>query len=97
MQVVRLADTPVVSFGPDAVYQPIIGDDQGSTPVRTGIQTSQPGYVTGLHAHPYMEVLFVLEGTATIEDFYRGMGYSLCGFGEVFRAGHTNWKTWVKK
>ncbi len=66
MQVVRLADTPVVSFGPDAVYQPIIGDDQGSTPVRTGIQTSQPGYVTGLHAHPYMEVLFVLEGTAEV-------------------------------
>lgn len=64
MIVVRLADTQTVSFGPGAVYQPIIGDDEGGTPVRTGIQTSQPGYVTGVHSHPYMEVLFVLEGTA---------------------------------
>jgi mannose-6-phosphate isomerase-like protein (cupin superfamily) len=64
MIVVRLDQTQTVSFGPGAVYQPIIGDDEGSTPVRTGIQTSQPGYQTGLHAHPYMEVLFVLEGTA---------------------------------
>lgn len=64
MKVVRLEETPIVSFGPGAVYQPIIGDAEGSTPLRTGIQTSQPGYVTGLHSHPYMEVLFVLEGTA---------------------------------
>jgi mannose-6-phosphate isomerase-like protein (cupin superfamily) len=64
MKVVRLDETPMVSFGPDAVYQPIIGDDTGATPVRTGIQTSQPGYETGLHSHPYTEILFVLEGTA---------------------------------
>jgi quercetin dioxygenase-like cupin family protein len=64
MKVVRLDETEVVSFGPGAVYQPILGDEAGSTPVRTGIQTSQPGYRTGLHSHPYMEVLFVLEGTA---------------------------------
>ena len=60
----RLEDTEVVKFGPDATYQLLIGDDEGSTPVRTGIQTSQPGYVAPAHAHPYMEVLHVLDGVA---------------------------------
>jgi mannose-6-phosphate isomerase-like protein (cupin superfamily) len=64
MKVVRLDETPVVSFGPGAVYQLIVGDEEGTTPVRTGIQTSQPGYATGLHSHPYMEILFVLQGRA---------------------------------
>ena len=39
MIVKRLDETEVVKFGPDSFYQPIIGDDAGSTPVRTGIQT----------------------------------------------------------
>ena len=64
LTVVRLAETEIVKFGPDAVYQPIIGDDAGTTPVRTGIQTSQPGYVAQMHSHPYVEILHILEGTA---------------------------------
>ena len=60
----RLDDTEIVKFGPDAIYQPIIGDDEGTTPVRTGIQTSQPGYVAPVHSHPYMEILHVLDGVA---------------------------------
>ena len=64
MQVIRLADTEVVKFGPDATYQLILGDDEGTTPIRTGIQTSQPGYVAPVHSHPYLEVLYVLEGVA---------------------------------
>jgi quercetin dioxygenase-like cupin family protein len=62
--VVRLADTDVVKFGPDAHYQLILGDEAGSTPIRIGIQTSQPGYVAPLHSHPYLEVLHVLDGVA---------------------------------
>ena len=62
--VVRLADTEIVKFGPDAHYQLIIGDDEGTTPVRIGIQTSQPGYVAPRHSHPYMEILHVLDGVA---------------------------------
>jgi mannose-6-phosphate isomerase-like protein (cupin superfamily) len=62
--VVRLEDTAIVQFGPDAHYQPILGDEAGTTPIRTGIQTSQPGYVAPMHCHPYLEVLYVLEGTA---------------------------------
>jgi mannose-6-phosphate isomerase-like protein (cupin superfamily) len=62
--VVRLDDTERVPFGPDAYYQPIIGDDAGTTPVRIGIQTSMPGYQVTVHSHPYMEVLHVLDGVA---------------------------------
>jgi quercetin dioxygenase-like cupin family protein len=64
MKVIRLAETEVVKFGPDAVYQLIIGDDEGTTPVRIGIQTSQPGYVAPVHSHPYLEILHILDGTA---------------------------------
>ena len=64
LKVVRLDETDVVKFGPDAVYQLILGDDEGTTPIRTGIQTSQPGYAAPMHSHPYLEVLYVLEGTA---------------------------------
>ena len=62
--VVRLKETERVSFGPLSEYQPIIGDDAGTTPLRTGIQTAQPGYQAPLHSHPYVEVLHILEGTA---------------------------------
>jgi len=62
--VVRLADTERVSFGPLSHYQLIIGDDEGSTPVRTGIQTAEPGYVAPVHQHPYVEILHILDGAA---------------------------------
>jgi mannose-6-phosphate isomerase-like protein (cupin superfamily) len=64
LKVVRLDETEVVKFGPDAVYQLILGDDEGTTPIRTGIQTSQPGYAAPVHSHPYMEVLHILDGVA---------------------------------
>ena len=64
LKVVRLDETSTVKFGPDAIYQPIIGDDEGTTPVRTGIQTSQPGYVAPVHSHPYVEILHILDGVA---------------------------------
>jgi mannose-6-phosphate isomerase-like protein (cupin superfamily) len=61
--VVRHAERPTVAFAGGANYQPIIGDDNGAgVPLRTGIQTSPPGYQTRLHSHPYVEVLTVLEG-----------------------------------
>ena len=64
LKVVRLAESEIVKFGPDAIYQPILGDDAGTTPIRTGIQTSQPGYVAPVHSHPYLEVLHILDGVA---------------------------------
>src|SRR5262245_37707469 len=62
--VIRLDQVERVKFGPDAYYQPIVGDAEGTTPIRTGIQTSQPGYVAPMHSHPYLEILHILDGTA---------------------------------
>lgn len=64
LTVVRLEKTERVSFGPLSHYQLIIGDDEGTTPVRTGIQTAQPGYVAPVHSHPYLEILHILDGAA---------------------------------
>jgi quercetin dioxygenase-like cupin family protein len=69
-KVVRLDEVEVVKFGPNAVYQLIIGDDAGTTPIRTGIQTSQPGYQAPMHSHPYLEILHILDGTA--EAWFEG-------------------------
>ena len=61
--VIRQSERPVVDFPGGATYRTLIGDDNGSEiPIRTGIQTSQPGYATRVHSHPYVEVLTVLEG-----------------------------------
>ena len=71
LTVIRHAERPSVEFPGGATYQPIIGDDTGAgMPIRTGIQTSLPGYQTRLHSHPYVEVLTVLEGhgEAWLED-----------------------------
>src|SRR5688572_7919430 len=62
MPVVVHKDVPFDPFNPGATYQTLVGDAQGSTPFRLGIQTSSPGYRTPLHSHPYMESLTVLEG-----------------------------------
>ena len=64
LTLIRHADRPTVTFVGGATYQPIIGDDTGEgMPIRTGIQTSPPGYATQPHSHPYVELLTVLEGT----------------------------------
>ena len=61
--VIREAERPVVDFVGGATYRAIIGDDTGEgLPIRTGIQTSPPGYQTRVHSHPYVETLTVIEG-----------------------------------
>jgi quercetin dioxygenase-like cupin family protein len=62
MPVVLHAVVPSELFQGGATYQTLVGDSEGSTPIRIGIQTSPPGYTTPLHSHPYLEVLTVLEG-----------------------------------
>jgi quercetin dioxygenase-like cupin family protein len=62
MPVIKHAGIPHEPFTGGASYQTLVGDAQGSTPVRVGIQTSPPGYRTRTHSHPYMEVVTVLEG-----------------------------------
>jgi quercetin dioxygenase-like cupin family protein len=64
--VIRESERPEVPFvgAPgEATYRAIIGDDTGEgLPIRTGIQTSRPGYQTRVHSHPYVETLTVLSG-----------------------------------
>ena len=63
MKVVRHDTVAFETFPGGATYRTLVGDGTGSTPIRTGIQTSPPGYATPEHAHPYLEVITVLEGT----------------------------------
>ncbi len=61
--VIRESERPVVDFAGGATYRTILGDDTGEDlPIRTGIQTSPPGYQTRVHSHPYVETLTVIEG-----------------------------------
>ena len=72
MPIVHHADVPVEPFTGGATYQTLVGDQDGSTPVRVGIQASPPGYSTPTHSHPYLEVVTVLEGTG--EAWIEGQG-----------------------
>ena len=61
--VIREDERPVVDFAGGATYRAIVGDDTGTgVPIRTGIQTSPPGYQTRVHSHPYVETLTVISG-----------------------------------
>ena len=62
MPIVHHSDVASENFQGGATYQTLVGDAEGSTPIRIGIQTSPPGYRTPLHSHPYMEIITVLEG-----------------------------------
>lgn len=62
VKVAYLDKAETVSFGDLANYHPLIAD--GDTPMRTGIQVSEPGYVAPEHSHPYWEMLLILEGEA---------------------------------
>lgn len=61
--VIREQERPVVDFVGGATYKTILADDTAAElPIRTGIQTSPPGYQTRVHSHPYVETLTVIEG-----------------------------------
>ena len=63
MKIVHHAAVAEERFPGGATYRTLVGDEEGSTPLRTGIQVSPPGYRTPEHSHPYVEVITVLEGT----------------------------------
>ena len=66
MSIVYHREVPCEPFPGGATYQTLVGDAQGSTPVRIGIQVSPPGYATPTHSHPYMEILTILEGRGEV-------------------------------
>lgn len=59
--IARLGSAEKTAFGPLSYYQPLISNDAG--PIFTGVQTCDPGYQTAAHFHPYVESLFIIEGT----------------------------------
>jgi hypothetical protein len=52
MPVVHHSDIAAEPFKGGASYQTLVGDEQGSTPIRVGIQTSPPGYKSALTRIP---------------------------------------------
>ena len=89
--VIREAERPVVDFVGGATYRTIIGDDTGAgLPIRTGIQTSPPGYATRVHSHPYVETLTVISGRGEAWlDGEDGTVGRACRWGEVrWRSRH---------
>ena len=62
MPIVNLEDVSEEQFTGGATYKTVVGDENGSTPIRLGVQTSPPGYKTPVHSHPYMETITILEG-----------------------------------
>jgi len=69
-KVIRSEDTELISYGPKSDLRVLIGDDAGSTTIRTALQTCKKGYDVPIHCHPYIEYLIVLQGAAEfrIED-----------------------------
>ena len=61
--VIRLDSSEKGIFSPDSYYQPILNGEAGDFPIFTGIQTAELGYQTRPHAHPYLEILHILEGS----------------------------------
>ncbi len=62
--VIRLDEIEAQVRGPLSRYQKLIGDD--GHPILIGVQTTQPGFQTPDHYHPYLECVFVLEGTMEV-------------------------------
>lgn len=92
MPIIRPENVPEESFSGGATYRTLVGDDAGSTPLRVGLQVSPPGYSTGTHAHPYFEVVTVIEGEG--EAWIEGEGDPV-GIGPgatmVFPPGVRHW------
>lgn len=77
MPVISLEDVPLEQFHDGATYQTIVGDDEGSTPVRLGLQVSPPGFSTGDHYHPYMEIVTVIDGEGEARIDGTGVRFNL--------------------
>jgi len=50
MPIVRHSDIAAEPFKGGATYLTLVGDAQGMTPIRVGIQNSPPGYKTLTHS-----------------------------------------------
>jgi quercetin dioxygenase-like cupin family protein len=69
----KFSDAEKVSYGPSSDLAVLVGNDDGSTPIRAALQTCQPDYDVPVHCHPYIEYLIVLEGSAEFRIETNGM------------------------
>lgn len=49
MAIIRIEDVRREEFESGRIYETLVGDDAGSTPVRVGIQTSPPAHPNVAH------------------------------------------------
>lgn len=52
----------------DAISRDFVGDQHGGVDACVIFLDAEPGQGPKLHRHPYVEILIVLEGTATFDD-----------------------------
>ena len=91
-KVVRSEDVETVSYGPMSDLRVLIGDDEGSTPIRTALQTCQPGYDVPFHCHPYTEYLIVLQGAAEFRIEAEGTEKVVLGKGDSVQLDPGVWQ-----
>ncbi len=72
-KVTRFDDAEYVSYGEKSDLRVLIGDENRSTPIRTALQTCQPGYQVPYHSHPYTEYLILLKGSAEFDIEQNGV------------------------
>ncbi len=60
MKLVKIEDLPFAGMSHE-----FAGEEHGA-PISTYIVNAQPGQGPPLHTHPYVEVIFTLEGQATV-------------------------------
>jgi quercetin dioxygenase-like cupin family protein len=75
ISVVRRKDLPW-----SEIAHEFVGDDHGGVPFTFLLVDAEPGQGPALHSHPYVEVLIVLEGEATLND---GQNKRVVGAGDV--------------
>jgi quercetin dioxygenase-like cupin family protein len=75
IDVVRRKDLPW-----SEIAHEFVGDDHGGVPFTFLLVDAAPGQGPALHTHPYVEVLIILEGEATLDD---GQGTRVVNTGDV--------------
>lgn len=91
-RVKRYEEAEYVSYGPKSDLKVLIGDDEQSTPVRSALQTCQPGYDVPFHSHPYIEYLIVLEGSAEFRiETTNGIESAVLSKGDTVELGPGCW------
>ncbi len=78
----KISEAELISYGPMSDLKVLIGDNEGSTPIRIALQNCQSDYHVPVHSHPYIEYLMVLEGGAEFSIELDGIQKVVLGQGD---------------